>query len=491
MYREHWLNIIRYCKKYLWLLIFPLIRGLRSFSFFKFTAENFKNWISGSSYDLLIMLFIIGYGYLQWYYSRYTFDSSKIIHQNGIFHKKKCTISSSSIVSIIAEKPFYLIPFRAVRLYVDTSSGNISNTDMRLLMKQCDYEKIKETMPVFKKTKDTPPEEKPKLFSVILFSALFSSSLSGTIYVVAFLFQGGKNALNVIQEAAIQQKVNDISYDLSSKLKIVPPVIIAIVFTVITMWFISFISNCFRYWNFKIIKRDRNIKIDYGLFTKRYYYIDSSKINYTDMRQNMLMKIKALDIMSITASCPGYGNKSTQIPVFIPILSKSRVRKTLSIIMPDKIILKNRFKSKPKFFWQFLWQPCISMAVVLAVCITAYFNVDILKQFILFILIMVEIPLVWLAAVRTVDVFSNGVGIKKGQICLRYCKGFTFHTILADCNKIVRIRTSQSLLQKRIGVCNMYFYFESRNPKKHKIIGITEEDAQKIISLTAIKKGEK
>lgn len=483
MYREHWINVIRYCRKYVWLLIFPLIRGIKSIRTLKISVAALNAWVKGSSFDILVMLLIICYGFLKWYYSKYDFDESGISHEYGIIMKKKTYIPTSSIVSVIAEKTFYLIPFKAVKFYVDTSSGNISESDIHLLIKLSDYEKMKETMPIFKRTKNAPPEKKPSVISILLFSMFFSSSLSGTVYVIAFLIQGGKNVIKAADEFRLQERFTEISTNVSSKLQVVPPIIITIVSVIAFLWFVSFVANCFRYANFRIVKRNKNIKINYGLISKRDYFIDSSKINYTDLRQNLIMKVKAFDIMSITASCPGYGNKSTQIPVFIPVLSRKTVRETLNLLMPDKIILSNKYRSRLRSFWQFVWQPVIAGVALLVLCLVAAYFFEILRSFILFLLLMIEIPIIWLFFIRVADIFSNGIGIKNNQIVLRYCKGFDFHTVLADCNKIVRVKIVQSYFQKRKGICHMFFYFESRNSKKHKILAIPIESAREVEKL--------
>lgn len=491
MYREHPVTIIRYCKKYIWLLAIPVIRAINNFKNFEFTADTFKNWIKWSFFDVLVFVVIISAGLIKWSFTKYSYDDSKIIREYRFLLKSTCKITEKSIVSVIAEKVFYLRPFKIVRVYFDTTSGNISESDISLVISYKDYDKMKQTLKVFERTKDIPPMEKPKFLSVVLFSLFFSSSLSGTIYVAAVLLQGRQNLIDIINEFQVQQKLNEFSFTVSSKLRIVPPAIIALLAVIISLWFISFISNCIRYLRFKIIKRERYIEIDYGLMTKRYYYIDTSRINYTDLRQNILMRFKIIDMYSITASCPGYGNRSTQIPVFVPSMRKEKLANMLKMLMPDQTISGNRFKASIKSFWQFLWQPCITGIIILAVCIFSSIIFKVLRQFMPFLLLMGEVPVILMIFVRIFDIFFNGIGIKNNQITIRYTKGFIFHTILADSKKVVKVKTTQSWLQKKAGICHMNFYFESRNPKKHKVIALKYEDALKIEKIITKSKGSK
>ena len=69
MYREHPVTIVRYCKKYIWLLIIPIIRALTNFRHFQFTAETFKSWIKWSFFDGLVFLIIIAAGFTKWYFT--------------------------------------------------------------------------------------------------------------------------------------------------------------------------------------------------------------------------------------------------------------------------------------------------------------------------------------------------------------------------------------------------------------------------------------
>lgn len=491
MYREHPVTIVRYCKKYIWLLIIPIIRAITNFRHLQFTADTFKSWIKWSFFDGIVFLIIIAAGFTKWYFTFFSYDNKTIKREYRFLFNSRCSITEKSIVSVIAEKVFYLRPIKVVKVYFDTTSGNISDSDIALVISYKDYEKMKQTLKIFERTKNIPPMEKPKIFDVVLFSLFFSSSLSGTVYVAAVLLQGRKNILDIINELQVQQKLNEISFSISSKLKIVPPAIIALLTVLIFLWFISFVSNCIRYLKFKIIKRERYIEIDYGLITKRYYYIDSSRINYTDLRQNILMKFKPIDMYSITASCPGYGNRSTQIPVFVPSMRKEKLKKMLEMLMPDQTIIRNRYRAEVKSFWQFLWQPCITGLVILLVCIAASIIFSMFRQITPFILFMCEVPVILMIFVRIYDIFFNGVGIKNGQITIRYTKGFIFHTILADCSKIVKIHTTQSWFQKKAGICHMYFYFESRNSKKHKVIALRYEDALKIERIITKAKGNK
>lgn len=479
-YREHPLKIIKYGKKYLWLLILPLIRMVVTYSRFDFSREAIQKWLSGSAFDIVILVLICVFGFFEWYNSTFEFDEYGITHYFGIFIKGSSNIKAEKIVSIVAERNFYIRPFHAVRLYIDTCAGNLKDSDMTLLVSYGNYGKMKAVLPIFKRTKASPRENKPKIWQIILFSTLFSSSFTGTIYVIMFFIQGGRSALNAIEQFRIQQHINEFSENVSRRVHFIPSAAITIALIFALMWFISFVGNVIKYLDFKVYNRGKNIKINYGIFTKRDYYFDTSRINYTDLRQNLLMKNPWWNIMSVMAVTSGYGQKNTQIPVFIPIIGAKEMDKTLRLLMPYYEIVKNLNKPQPILFWSFIWKPTLLGLFVLAAGITLSIIFSFMSSVIIFLLIMFEIPIVWAIIVKFISIWTTGVGIDRDRVTIKYCSGVKFHTVLCNAKKIVHIETRQTWFQKQSGVCNLYIQIEQRTSKWHKVIGISMKDAKRI-----------
>lgn len=57
--------------KNIWLLVFPLLRGIRTFTL-DFNA--FYTWIKGAWFDILVILFILGFGYFRWLFTWFRFE---------------------------------------------------------------------------------------------------------------------------------------------------------------------------------------------------------------------------------------------------------------------------------------------------------------------------------------------------------------------------------------------------------------------------------
>ena len=77
MYHEHPLRILRYSMRNIWLLIFPLLRGL---TILQMDAQRFYEWIKGAWLDIAILGLISTW-------SHYYFWLCKMVLLEDIFHR--------------------------------------------------------------------------------------------------------------------------------------------------------------------------------------------------------------------------------------------------------------------------------------------------------------------------------------------------------------------------------------------------------------------
>ena len=100
MYHEHPLRILKYSAKNIWLLIFPFIRGLRTYHFSK---DFFYAWIQGAWKDILVICVIILFGFIRWFFSRIEVNDDMLIHHDGVFIKLDTFIPFDNIRSASCE----------------------------------------------------------------------------------------------------------------------------------------------------------------------------------------------------------------------------------------------------------------------------------------------------------------------------------------------------------------------------------------------------
>ena len=64
---------------------------------------------------------------------------------------------------------------------------------------------------------------------------------------------------------------------------------------------------------------------------------------------------------------------------------------------------------------------------------------------------------------------TNGVTIADGSVCMRCCRGTTFHTIIADTDSVVKIKIYRHIWQFWTGGCHLAVWFRSEVPRRYTI----------------------
>lgn len=472
LYHEHPLKILKYSAKNIWLLIFPLLRGIKAF---RLDVNRLYEWIKGSWFDLLIILAILLFGYIKWKFSLISITDSSIIHRQGIIFKIKTDIPIKNISSVTIEHPFHLRIFRAVKFYADTRSGTTPSNDMYLLLQRKTLDAIMKKIPSVSRQNSIKYSHKPKLYLIFLFSALFSSSLSGIIYIGAFFFQGGEIAKDIILTS-----IDIISAETSKFIvSAVPPVIWGIMIFLLSTWIISFIVNLIRYSGFSIRHDSDIIEIKCGYITKRRFNIFMKKINYIDIRQNVIMKL--FRVMSVNISCSGYGSNTKNLPVLVPIITKRTLNENLSDIVHARFSIAKQYKPKLTSFWQYIWISVIISVLILPVtALTTYFF-PAFHELAVFVTVMAEIPALWSVIVNLTALFTSGITFNDGYIQINYAKGLSFHTAIAEPEKVASFQIKQSPFQRIFKKCTVSVYFGSEISVRHTVKAIPVDDAKKIL----------
>ena len=247
MLHEHPIKILRYTAKNLWLLIFPL---LRSAHFFPFSAKEIAAWLHGAWFDLLICVLILTYGAIRWYFCGFMYNTEVIRRQSGILLKRETEIPCSSITSVTEEHAFFLRPFGAVRVSIHTGAEDIAGADMQLVLYKADLAAIRQVIPLLRPTSDVKMH-RPHTSRLLLFSFLFSSSLSGAVYAAAIFFQGGRITRDLLEELQAEELLMTLTDQAAAYFKGIPRLAITIGILILSAWLISFIGNLLRYSRFR------------------------------------------------------------------------------------------------------------------------------------------------------------------------------------------------------------------------------------------------
>lgn len=469
MIHEHPLRIFRYSMKNFWLLIFPLLRGIKTLSL---DAQRLYTWIKGAWFDLAVVFLIIIFGYLQWRFSRIGFENDCIVHKSGIFVRLSVKIPINNICSVAEEQPLYLKPFAASYTYINTGAGEKKGVKLLLSSKNADslmYRISGSDMRYCKIRKSNPA-------SVLVFSFLFSSSISGAAYMAALFFKGGDVSKSYIS-AALNKATAETSKAIESFAVSVPETAVTIGILIVAAWFISFIVNYCRYHNFRLVTDKKVAEVSCGIFTKRRYRLNIDSINYTERRRHLLMKMFKAE--SISVNCPGYGDSDRMLPVLIPMKKKK-----------DKFSI-NRFQRglyfsvKPRrtSWWRYIWKNVLIIVFlpIASIVIADFFPIG--TELLRFITFISEIPAFIMLAVNITALSVSGITINGKEITAKYTVGYELRTVIADIDSISEIIVSQSLFQKLVSKCDVDIRFNSRTLQKHKVIGLDADQARTLIKL--------
>lgn len=476
LYHEHPLRILRYSAKNIWLLIFPLIRG---FNVFHHSKEWFYNWVKGAWFDILVVGLIILFGYIRWYFARIDITDSALIHSNGIIFNVRTTIPFVSISSATAVRPFYLCPFKAVNVRCDTRAGFFNSADMKFMVTEKIYGEIVKKLPQVSEDDKIETIPKPTALSIILFSFFFSSGLSGAIYIATFFFQGGNIAQDII--GASISKISEESEKINRRLLLrIPDAAIIIGMIFIGAWLLSFLINILTYARFHIECDNKCFYTSYGAINRKEHRINASHINYTDLRQNLIMKF--FEAVAVHISCAGYGTGKRSLPVLLPVRKEKNIGKDLEAIGILSGV-RTEFRPKRTGLWHYVWLPVILSATAFPVHFVIARFFPLFSELSFFAAIMIEIPSIWFVIVKSAAFFTSGISVYDDKIMVRCCKWSEFHTVIADRKKLVKAELEQTIFQKIGGRCSIGLWFEGEGQIKFKVKSLDFFDAVRISQL--------
>lgn len=479
MKRQHPLKILSYSAKNLWLLIFPLIRGILSIRIGDIQA--LVDWFAGAWFDILTLLIILLTGYIRWQFSRFNVKDNSIIFLNGVIVRTRKIIPLNSISSVTEEKSFFLRPFKATILLVNTRAGTLDK-DLSLLVTEKTLHWLRNAINTNDVTTDNSKsfEYKPNFWHTFFFSFIFSSTLTGAIYIFVFLFKAGSIVEQFLQRSVIDE-FNMVTETVTEKLMLnVSPIFVGLSLIIAFSWILSFITNIIRYTNFNIKKNSHGVFIRTGVLTKRRYKICENMVNYIDLCQSFWTKI--FKFVSINVNCSGYGSTNEEIPVFIPIMSRKNCQNTVSAIMPNMKIYPNNYKPRWTNLWRYTYKAIIPCILVGIIYLLGIYFLPSATSVIRFITLMLELPLIWYLIISIISLFTTGFSLKDNQLCIRYSKGFSFHTILVSDIKIAKVSITQTIFQKYSDTYNITFYLTTEQSQGHKVMGMPRSAIEPFIS---------
>ena len=134
--RQHPLAIIDGFKRYIALLLVPLVRSL-----LLFTGDPYS-WLRGVWLDVLVLAAMVLAGLLRWMYTGLSVESGEIESCCGVLLPKRRHILFCNVSSVTVEHTWYFKPVKAVQVRIETDAGNRRAPDVKMLLRREDADHL-------------------------------------------------------------------------------------------------------------------------------------------------------------------------------------------------------------------------------------------------------------------------------------------------------------------------------------------------------------
>ncbi|MCD8006010.1 MAG: PH domain-containing protein [Oscillospiraceae bacterium] len=470
--KQHPLKLFSYTTNYFWLLIIPLIRSLYSISL---DVDSLRVWLMGTWMDLLVIAAILIFAWRRWEHVYVRFDDRRISVTKGKIYSTCDVIYYDTISSLSVNQSLFLKLFGACNVTIGTNAGALSRAsdNISLTLRKSDadrlYARVKKS-----RAKSLRYSVTPNKIRLVLYSFISSSTLSGTVVILAFLYETSRMFDREVEAQLIMDTLSDVVNRASAY---VSPVVAGVSVVLIVGWLVSFVTNIFYFWSYSLTRCSDSLYIKSGLIERNRHILALDKINSVDLRQNLISKL--LRISSLHCDCAGYGETGrSETSVVMPIATEREINSTVVEIFPtiptESVYHKPKLDLKPTYqsYWMFYYAP-LALAIL---PLTAFFVLFALfpswRSVIRVGLIVAEIPAIWLIIVKTLAIFKTGIAVNGDYITMRYSSFYTFHTVVVPKDRIVKVMIKQTYLQNLTGNCSAVIYTASSGISKHVITGL-------------------
>lgn len=459
--RPHPINIAESTSRFLILLLLPILRGLL------FSGATFSQWVIGAWFDLLVLIGIVCLGIVSWYFNTYAYDEKGIYVSKGILIKRRTFIPYSRLATLSIEKPYYLMPLKAVHISADTDAGFSKIADFSLTMRKSEaYALVKKRKHPYKMNDKLKRIYRPKGMYVAILSILTSNTLTGVLFFSALISQSG-NLLGQEFEDLVFESLTNIASTLAFG---IPPTAAILAYILLGGWLISFLMNLIRNKDFEVIRQGGNLEVSAGIITPRYYSITIKRVNLVEVHQSLLTKL--FGFYSVYIQSSGYGKFKNAISVLIPAADEFEAKRNLGVLLPEIPIGKKQIKPSIKTLTRFLIPPLSFMLGFFIAFGLAWWLFPSFDEIILFVGIMAELPAIWWLFVKIVSFMHTGIGLQNGVYTFSCTYAYGFFITAIPKRRISQIIIRQSLFQKMSSCCDVIVFAYAEGRKRRVVSNV-------------------
>lgn len=438
MFREHPLRVLRYSFKSLWLLLFPVLRTSLRSPEEVLEGGYFLTWLDHAKPEFLVLGLLLVYGFLVWYCREIRVSEKGICIREGILIKRTLRLPAGGISSVTRSRPLRLVFFRGIILTAATAAAK--RPALRLFIR----ERNSDAFQVLLQGKGGRRiRRRPGFLRTLLFSMFFSSSFSGALYLAAFWFQGGRMTGQLLEELRLTQRLSEVSERVAAQLAGIPPAAVSLAILILLCWTVSFFRNLLRYGRFSLEAGTQLLTLENGVLTRHRTVLRKGEVLHLDIRQSLPARIWG--IASLQIHCPGSGG----LPLCLPLMTWAELEELLPLLLDGTGLPANRFRPDISCLWSYVWKPTLAAALILPAGKLLQLLYPDFSGLLGFMRIMLLLPIFWKLLVQLTAFRTSGVSTWGRYICIRYSRGFTLHTVLADREALAGVQVTRTAWQNR------------------------------------------
>ena len=456
--RTCWANLFLFMPRLFWLLLPVLLRGITVI-----LTAGVSQWLSSAWMDLLFFAIVGLIVWLRWFHLQYRRTPDGIALRSGVLRRRLLLIPFENICTVTSFSPFWLRPLQITRLSLDTPAGLVKYPDMRLYVTQREAENIFGIQQMQSDQVYAARTYRPANSSILLLSLLTSNSLAGLLLAATFI----SNLGSIIGSELSYRFISTLD-NLGRLLAFgIPPAAAAVAWLLLLAWSLAFGAELLRNKNFEARRVHGALSVKRGLLDIRSYIVQIKNINFVDIRSTLFSRILGLGAVYLHSTGINASGKD-EIPV-VPVVKIADITRILDNLLPEAALEKNQLRPNAGAILRFLGDALVVLLAVLAAGMFCWLFYPTWRRFVLFLTAMALIPVFWFLAVRFLDFQTSGVGKKDKYYTLRYSKGFYLHTAILPKERIVAVRTQQSVFQWFDGKCDVFVYSVSQGRTEHRL----------------------
>lgn len=483
-FRSHPLYIVSILWKYLFILLVPVIRGLyyviiNSFSLengFQF-AVNISNWAKGAWMDIAFLLAFLSLGILLWLNFTIEVSEEGLLIHRGVLKREVRFLPVSRYNCLSVVSPMSVRLFGGAYLRVDTPGGGLKQADLLMMLRTKDCRQIIKLLQL-PESLEQPAHTRsytPKNRYVFVLAMVTSNSFAGVLLISTFVTQSG----NILGEQFSEMLYGTFENVTRTLAFGVPPAAFALACILFFGYLCAFVVSLSRHANFHVIRRKNLLEVRAG--QQRAANIQIGNL----VRRNPVgafgQQTCLLGVYSIFLSTVGYGKFKDDVSALIPCVRKKQLERSLQLLLPEyhlsqRTAKPNRLRSAGRYIWR-------SAALLGLVWAGRWLLLGLFpnwEQLIRWVSFMANFPLVWLLVVKVIDLFTAGVSYEQGCYTLRYSNGFSLHQVIIRPDRIVKLKVSQSIFQKRKGRCDVRLFSYGEGRKIHHIRDLEQKQVEQL-----------